>query len=202
MKNIRNIVFDYGAVLLDWNPHYVYDPYFGDVEKANWFIANICNMEWNSTLDAGKPFEQGVRELSAEHPEWAKEIKLYHERWIDMVAGQIEGMYEVVSLLKSKGYGIYGLTNWASETFELVRHKYPILALMDGMVVSGEEHCLKPGAQIFNILMKRYSLKPEECVFIDDNAANVAGARAVGMNAIQFTGREALLDSLRQEGII
>lgn len=202
MSKIKNIIFDYGAVLIDWNPHYVFDPYFGDVEKSTWFIENICNSQWNSTLDAGKPYDEGIRELTAEHPEWAREIQLYKDRWINMIGGQIEGMYELVSLLKSKGYGIYGLTNWASETFEQVRYKYPVFALMDGMAVSGEEHCLKPEARIFKILFERYSLKPEECVFIDDNADNIAGALAVGLNAIRFTGREALLESLKKEGII
>ena len=64
---IRNIIFDFGAVLVDWNPHYVYDPYFGDPEKATWFIENICTAAWNKELDGGKPFSQGVAELSAQY---------------------------------------------------------------------------------------------------------------------------------------
>lgn len=202
MAKIKNIIFDYGAVLIDWNPHYVFDPHFGDVEKATWFIENICNSQWNSTLDAGKPYDEGVRELQEQYPEWKEEIQLYKDRWIDMVAGQIDGMYELVSLLKSKGYGIYGLTNWASETFEQVRYKYPVFALMDGMAVSGEEHCLKPEPRFFQILFDRYGLKPEESLFIDDNATNIAGAKAVGLNTILFTGREALLARLKQDSII
>lgn len=56
----KNIIFDFGCVLLDWNPHYVYDKYFGNAEKAQWFLDNICNMAWNVEIDAGKPIVQGV----------------------------------------------------------------------------------------------------------------------------------------------
>ena len=92
----RNIIFDFGAVLVDWNPHYVYDNYFGDRAKADFFLTEICNPEWNSQLDAGKPFDQGVAELSALHPEWKKEIELYRDRWEDMMGDAIPGMLELV----------------------------------------------------------------------------------------------------------
>ena len=84
---IKNIIFDFGAVLVDWNPYYVYDPYFGDHKKAEWFIENICTAAWNKELDGGKPFAQGVAELSAQYPEWAKEIAMYHRDWIKMMGG-------------------------------------------------------------------------------------------------------------------
>ena len=65
---IKNIVFDYGAVLIDWNPHYLYDPYFGDRQKADWFLGNICTFEWNMTLDGGRPFHEACLEKAAEFP--------------------------------------------------------------------------------------------------------------------------------------
>ena len=68
---IRNIVFDYGGVLVDWNPRYLYDNYFSDTERSQWFIDNICTNDWNAPLDGGKPFDVGVAELTAKHPEWA-----------------------------------------------------------------------------------------------------------------------------------
>ena len=76
---IRNIVFDYGGVLVDWNPRYLYDPYFGDAERSRWFIDNICTGEWNAALDGGKPFDVGVAELTAQYPEWADAIAVYRE---------------------------------------------------------------------------------------------------------------------------
>ena len=184
---IKNIIFDFGAVLVDWNPYYVYDPYFGDHEKAEWFITNICTSAWNKELDGGKPFAQGVAELSAQYPEWEKEIAMYHRDWKKMMGGAIPGMYELVADLKKAGYGVYGLTNWAAETFYTIVDDYPVFALLDGMVVSGDVRLLKPDAAIFNCLLDKYGLKADESVFIDDNAENVEGARKAGLEAHRFT---------------
>ena len=65
---IKNIIFDYGGVLLDWNPHYLYDPYFGDVDKAEWFLTNICTYEWNAQHDTaqnipGEPSNGGFPQI-------------------------------------------------------------------------------------------------------------------------------------------
>lgn len=201
---IKNIVFDYGGVLVDWNPHYVFDSWFGgDVEKADWFLQHICNMEWNEQMDKGKPFSEGVAELSARYPEWKTEIEMYYRDWIKMINPvPIAGMTGYVRELKERGYKTYGLSNWAAETFAHVRHRFEAFDLLDGMVVSGYEKTIKPEPRIFEILFERYHLIPRECVFIDDNARNLAAARTMGMHTIQFTTKEALegpLESLLAE---
>ena len=184
---MKNIVFDFGGVLVDWNPHHLYDKYFGSVEKAEWFLNNICLYSWNIQMDGGKPFAEGVAELQAQYPEWSEAIAIYHTRWIEMMGGEVEGMADIVKRLKVAGYGVYGLTNWSSETFPLVRDKYAIFKQLDGIVVSGEEHLLKPDAAIYKCLLERYNLQAEESLFVDDNADNVTGARNVGMKAVRFT---------------
>lgn len=194
---MKNIVFDFGGVLVDWNPHYLYDKYFGSREKAEWFLNNICLYSWNLQMDGGKPFAEGVAELQAEHPEWSEAITIYHTRWIEMMNGEIEGMVSVIRRLKMAGYGVYGLTNWSAETFPMVRDTYPVFQEFDGIVVSGEEHLLKPDAAIYKCLLERYALQAEESLFVDDNADNVAGARNVGMKAIQFTSAEELERELK-----
>ena len=194
---MKNIVFDFGGVLVDWNPHHLYDKYFGSREKAEWFINNICLYSWNLQMDGGKPFAEGVAELQAEHPEWSEAIAIYHTRWIEMMNGEIEGMASVIRRLKMAGYGVYGLTNWSAETFPMVRDTYPVFQEFDGIVVSGEEHLLKPDAAIYKCLLERYALQAEESLFVDDNADNVAGARNVGMKAIQFTSAEELERELK-----
>lgn len=187
---IKNIVFDYGGVLVDWNPRYLYDNYFGDTERSQWFIDNICTNDWNATLDGGKPFDTGVAELTAKHPEWADAIAAYRDRWIEMIGGEIPHTADLARCLKRAGYGVYGLTNWSAETFPKVRSRYGIFDELDGMVVSGEEHLLKPDARIYRVLLSRYGLKPEESIFLDDNEANVEGARAVGMVSERFVSAE------------
>ncbi len=193
---IKNIVFDYGAVLIDWNPHYLYDPYFGDRAKADRFLGEICTLEWNTTLDGGRPFHEACLEKAAQYPEFKEPIMMYETGWRKMVNGEIPGMFDVVKTLKDRGYKIYGLTNWSAETFPWVRETFPIFTLLEGMVVSGEEFLLKPGPEIYNLLLKRYGLKAEECVFIDDNPANAEGARRVGMKGLVFRGADTVLHDL------
>ena len=188
---IKNIIFDFGAVLVDWNPHHLYDSYFGDATKSEWFLTEICPYEWNAQCDAGRPIKDITAERVALFPEWEKEIRLYQSDWIKMIGEEIPGMYKLECDLKEAGYRLYGLTNWSLETFDLVRSKR-VFAILDGMVVSGEEHLLKPDAAIFHRLLDRYGLKPEECLFTDDNMPNVIGAQAVGISAVQFTGCAAL----------
>ena len=143
---IKNIIFDFGGVLVDWNPHRLLDTYFGSREKADWFIENVCTSEWNGQMDAGKPFAQGIAELSAVYPEWATEIQVYFDRWIEMMGNEIPGMRALIQRIKAKGYPVYGLTNWSCETFCQVRDVYPIFGLIDKMLISGEEHLIKPDA--------------------------------------------------------
>ena len=189
---IKNIIFDYGGVLLDWNPHYLYDPYFGDAEKAEWFLTNICTYEWNAQHDNGKPIAEGTAELIAEHPEWKKEIEMYYGEFMKMMGGQILGMEEYVKELKTKGFRIFGLSNWSVETFSMVRPVYPVLNLMEDMVISGVEHVMKPDSKIFELALQRFDIKAEETAFIDDNPNNVAGANALGITGILFEGKEKL----------
>ena len=183
---IKNIIFDFGAVLVDWNPHHLYDSYFGDATKAEWFLTEICPYEWNAQCDAGRPIKDITAERVALFPEWEKEIRMYFDHWVDMMGAPIPGMEELVRDYKQRGYGVWGLTNWSAETLPLVRDDYPVFKLLDGYVVSGQEKVVKPDARLYRILLERYGLKAEECVFIDDNPANTAGAEAVGIRGIVF----------------
>jgi 2-haloacid dehalogenase len=193
---IKNIIFDFGAVLVDWNPRYLFVPYFGDADKAEWFLTEICPYEWNAQCDAGRPIKDITEERVAEFPAWEKEIRMYFDRWVDMMGGPIPGMEALVREYKQRGYGVWGLTNWSAETFPLVRDDYPVFKLLDGYVVSGEEKLLKPDARLYRVLLDRYGLKAEECVFIDDNPNNTAGAEAVGIKGIVFQGVEQLRKQL------
>ena len=187
-----NLIFDFGGVLIDWNPHYLYDSYFGDRAKTDWFLANICTMKWNGQVDAGKPMAEATAELVAKFPEWKKEIEMYFGRWIEMIGEAIPGMYELLLELKARGHRLFGLSNWSAETFVQIKEDFPALKLLEGMVVSGYVKCLKPSPEIYQLLLDRYSLKASDCVFIDDNAANVTGAEAVGIHGILFTGASDL----------
>lgn len=183
---IKNIIFDFGGVLLDWNPRYLYKSYFNNDEEMENFLADICNGEWNIKQDAGRPFAEAVKELQAKFPEYAEAIQMYDDDWEKMLKCELPGSIDLLKELKSMGYGIYGLTNWSAEKIGYAFANYSFFSLFDGIVVSGVEKVVKPDRKIYEILLERYSLKPGECVFIDDNPDNVDMAKVLGINAIRF----------------
>ncbi len=193
---VHNIVFDFGAVLVDWNPRRLYEPYFNDSRKTDFFLEKICPFEWNTSADAGRPLSEVTQERVLLYPEWEKEIRMYFGQWIKMMGDEIPGMEDLLRELKSYGYPLYGLSNWSAETFHLVLERYPVFSLLDGYVISGEVHCVKPDEKIYRTLLERYALKAEECVFIDDRAENIAAARAIGMQGIVFESEPKLREAL------
>lgn len=183
---IKNIIFDFGGVLLDWNPRYLYKSYFNNDEEMEHFLADICNGEWNIKQDAGRPFAEAVKELQAKSPEYAEAIQMYDDDWEKMLKCELPESIDLLKELKSMGYGIYGLTNWSAEKIGYAFANYSFFSLFDGIVVSGVEKVVKPDRKIYEILLERYSLKPGECVFIDDSQDNVDMAKVLGINAIRF----------------
>ncbi len=184
---IKNIIFDFGGVLLDWNPRYLYKDYFRDGREMEHFLADVCTLERNSELDCGFPFAEWVRKYQKMYPEYSEAIALYHTGWPKMLGGLLPDGAALLRDMKSAGYGIYGLTNWSAETICYAYEAFGDLKpLFDGIIVSGEEKTPKPGPEIYRILLDRYSLRPEECVFLDDSRQNVDGAIAVGINGVLY----------------
>ncbi len=182
-QGIKNVVFDFGGVLIDWNPRYLYRKVFASDEEMEWFLANVCTDEWNARQDAGRPFAEGIAEAKAQYPQYSAQIDMFWSRWIEMIGGEIHKNTSWLRQLKAEGYSIYGLTNWSAETLPQVMKLYDFFRLFDGIVVSGEEHLIKPDPRIYRVLIDRYRLNPAECLFIDDTPQNVAAAKGVGMEA-------------------
>lgn len=190
MKEIKNIVFDFGGVLLDWNPRYFYRTFFLDEKEMEHFLANICTDEWNAEQDRGRPFSEGIKLLQTQHPEYREAIQLFADKWEDMLKGEIPCGVELLQELKEQNYRIWGLTNWSAETIQTAYRRYDFFKLFDGIVVSGEEKLIKPDKRIYQVLLDRYKLNAEESVFIDDNLANIEAARGLELNAILFDNIE------------
>ena len=189
---IKNIVFDYGKVLLDWNPHFLFDPYFDTKEKSDYFIDIILSDEWYNDGDIGTPMDEVVAKWSARYPEYADAFRYYIDSFDSSIREQVPGMYELVKDLKDRGYGVWGLSNWSWELFQRIMGGFPVFGLLDGMIISGKVHMLKPHPEIYRCLLDTYSLKAEECVFVDDREPNIAGAEAVGMRGILFRDPQQL----------
>lgn len=186
---IKNVIFDYGNVLIDWNPAYLFLPVFGgDEEKCRFFTDNVCNREWFTRMDRGESMDVCVAELQARYPQYADAVAMFRDRWFEMCNGELPGMLEIIQDLKSRGVGLYGLTNWPAETFTEARLRFKTMGSIDNYVVSSHVKLAKPEPAIYQLLLSKYNLKPEECVFIDDRKDNVNAAIAQGMTGIVYPG--------------
>ena len=192
----KNIIFDFGNVLVQWHPEVVYGEYFGDEAKAWWFLRHVADMDFRQRIDAGESMEDCIREKQAQYPGYEQAVELYRSKWREMLTDEVPGMREVISELRARNYEIFGLTNWSMETFPEARAHFGILQMIDRYVVSGAEGLVKPDPRLFQVLLDRYGLKAEECTFVDDNPDNVAAAKGMGMQGILFTNAETLRKEL------
>jgi len=199
---ITTIIFDLGGVLIDWNPEYLYRKVFKDESEMKHFLEKVCTPEWNEEQDAGRTLAEAIDFLLKEYPEHEENIRLYYNRWEEMLAGAIEGTVKIFEKLKeTKKFKIYALTNWSAETFPIALEKYQFLGWFDGVVVSGTEKKRKPFPEFYQILLDRYNVKAEEAIFIDDNIRNIDAAKQVGLDAIHFRTPEQLNKELLNRSI-
>jgi 2-haloacid dehalogenase len=197
---LRAVVFDIGGVLLEWDPGLVYRELLPDPADVDRFLTEICTPEWNATLDAGRPFDEACAELAARHPDHAELIHAW-KRQDEMIVGEVPGTADLIARLHQTGTPLYLLTNMPIEVFAARRRRYPVLGLFAGAVVSGAEGVLKPSAEIFAVLRRRFDLDPAETLVVDDLEANVAGARAAGFLAHRFVDAPGLAAILREFGL-
>ena len=192
-STIKAIIFDFGNVLLEWNPRYVYQRYFpNDPEGMERFLTEVNFADWNLQQDKGRPFTEGVSVLSEEFPHYAELIQAYHDNWIDSLGTAFAGTIEIMKKLKSGGYPLYGLSNWSAETFPFAREKFDFFNLLDDFVISGEVGHVKPDPEIYRILLEKIRKPAEKCLFIDDADANIRQAQAMGFQTILFNSPEQL----------
>lgn len=197
---IRNIVFDLGGVLVDWNPEYLFKDVFRDKSELDHFLENICTPDWNEKQDAGRSLSEAIRSLQERHPKYRNEIRLYYDEWTTMLGGPIDQNVALLKPLKMN-YRIFGLTNWSAETFPIASDLYPFFGEFEGIVVSGKERLAKPDKRIYLLLLERYGLSAAECLFIDDNARNTRAATALGFHTLHLKDDVCLEEELLQLGI-
>jgi 2-haloacid dehalogenase len=195
------VVFDIGNVLLRWDPRNLYRKIFTEAESMEWFLSHVCDGPWNEAQDLGRTWVDAVQERTKLYPQWAAEIRAYDERWMETLDGEIEENVQVLKLAKRVGLRLFAITNFSQEKFRVAREQHSFFELFDGIVVSGEERLIKPDPRIFHLFLDRYRLSAEECVFIDDNRANVATAREVGMKVIHYSGGMDLAAALDEKGV-
>ncbi|WP_027378101.1 HAD family hydrolase [Kaistella palustris] len=199
---IKNIIFDFGGVVMDWNPRYFYKDYFKNDEKMEYFLGNIATDEWNAEQDRGRSLAEGTEIQIAKHPEWENEIRAYYDNWTAMLKTDIPHNVKVLRKLENSGYQLFGLTNWSAETFPHALSNYDFFKIFKGkIVVSGTEKLIKPNREIWELLLTRYQIKAEESVFIDDNQKNIETAEKLGFICIHIKENTDLGTELKNLGI-
>ena len=199
---IKNVIFDLGGVIVEFNPVKVVNSLFSK-EDADFILGNLFfSEEWSEidrgTLTPAEAFEKYRKDLSEETYE---KILAVIENWNDYMP-PFEDTYELVKRIKAAGVKIYLLSNVPPYIHKMIE-TVPALKLFDGFVASCDVKLLKPERGIYEHLLEKFNLKAEECFFIDDMSVNAEGARAVGMKAHHFANHdvEALENALRQYGV-
>lgn len=197
---MTTIVFDVGNVLLRWDVRLILRDILPDAE-IDAFLDEIGFHVWNLEQDRGRTWDEGVRIASNGHPDRADLIRRLHDDWHRAVPGPIDGSVEILRRLHASGQPVYAITNFSAEKWDECLERFDFLNMFEDAVVSAHERLLKPDPEIYRRLLDRNGLEAERCLFIDDSAANVAGAEKIGMEALHFTDASKLLTDLNARGV-
>jgi len=199
---VEAVVFDLGNVLITWDPHPAIARAVGP-EQATRFLDDpgFDFAAWNRQQDAGRSWEAGEDAAIESHPHWEPAIRGYRANFEESMTGVVEDTVQILRELHASGIPLYGLTNWSRELFPLARRRFDFLDLFEDIIVSGDEGVAKPDPAIFEILRERIGHSLAGCIFIDDSLANIAAARAAGLNAILFTDTGHLREDLAVRGL-
>jgi 2-haloacid dehalogenase len=187
------VVLDFGGVLFKSSLTAMYAKRFAaqgrKPEDVQYFLSHIFTPAARGEANLGT-MKAVTANLSAQYPDWADEIKALDpdRNFLDRIQGTVEGMPELVEFLYNQGVLIFGLTNWAADTFPVVSAAYPFLNFFNETVVSGEEGIKKPNPEIFIRAEKRYGVPGSNLFFFDDKQANIEAAWDAGWNALRFEG--------------
>ncbi|MBR8179732.1 HAD family hydrolase [Burkholderia ambifaria] len=204
---IKAVVFDFGGVLIDWSPDYLYRQLIPDETERRWFLTHVCAMDWVIRQDGGQTIDEGTSELVAKFPEHEALIRAFYARWHEMIGGVLDEGAALVDRLDAQGMPLFGLTNWSAQTFPYAWDNFPVLRRFKDIVVSGRVKLVKPDPAIYLEMHARIDphlpgIAPHELVFIDDNAKNAAAATALGWHGIHHTSAAATEARLREVGAL
>ena len=191
-------LFDLGGVFFDWDPKFFLKNIFTNEEELDYFIENICNDNWNLKQDKGRSIIEGEKDLIEKFPEYEDKIKIYYPNHRKMFKNVFQESVDILLKLKHQKYLCYVLSNWSSETFIGMKDDYDFLNKFDGMIISGEEKLVKPDEEIYKLAIKRFSLIPEETIFIDDRIENINSAKLLDFKTIHLTDPKKIKEKIEK----
>ncbi len=211
MGQIDWVVFDLGAVLIDWNPRYVYRRLVADMPdgeaRISKFLAEVATGEWNSQMDAGVLFQGAIDRRILEFPEWKTWLQMWRDEWPSMMKGAIDESVEIfhdVVARRQAGAvkGVLALSNWEANTFKIAQARFPFLQHFDVRLISGEEKLIKPDPAFFRLLEVRHGVDPRRAIFIDDLPKNTRVAESLGYHVHVFETALKLRADLEERGVL
>lgn len=183
---IEAIVFDVGRVLYQWQLGALMEKLTDDPAELDHLLSEVITEEWHFQHDAGRPLADMLSERIAEFPHAERFLTAYTERFNETIPGPVPGSLEIVRALHGRGVPLFAITNFGAEFWDVFRPTAPIFDLFADIVVSGVEKLVKPDPAIYALAARRFGHAPGAMLFIDDNLANIAGARACGWQAHHF----------------
>lgn len=195
---VRNVVFDFGGVLVTWRPQEIIDSFYAEPVLREALRTHAFQHDDWLDMDRGTLDEATVASRCAARmarPEAELRALFDHVR---LALKPIEPTVALLRELRGRGFKLYGLSNMSATIFAYLAERHEFFQLFDGIVVSGAVKLLKPEAAIYEHLRDRFELDFAESVFIDDLARNVESARRVGLPSIQFTSTEQVRRELAE----
>ncbi|SKA58464.1 HAD family hydrolase [Enterovibrio nigricans] len=199
---IKNIVFDIGNVMVRWSPAEIARLTFGEGKQSQEKAETIFRSDTWLALNRGELTESEAKVdiMALSGISKAEVDALFY--YIKETQILLFGSLALLKDAKSAGYKVFALTDNVHEIVSHLQTRFDFWPLFNGAIVSAEEGCLKPGADIFNRLVTKYDVSPEESVFLDDVQANVDGAKSVGFEAIVFVNASQAREALSTLGVV
>jgi len=198
----RCVIFDVGRVLFDWDLRHLFAKLIADERELEWFVTNVVTPQWHFQHDAGRPLAEMVPELKAEFPDQAALIDAYAARFNETIPGPVPGSLELVERLDAAGVPLFAITNFGHEFWEMFRPTQPVFDRFRDIIVSGTEKLTKPDPAIYALAIARFGIDPAGALFVDDVAANVAGAESAGIAGHRFVDAAGLERELIARGFL
>lgn len=187
---IKNVIFDFGNVLVEYNivEFMVKKGISPDMVKRV-LKASVMGPFWDEFDRGAITEEEAMAGFLSLDAGIEKELHAAYDNITGMLTKR-DFADEWIRQLKSQGFNVYYLSNYSKKAFDECADSIDFIKYMDGGIISHQVLMVKPNPEIYKLLINKYNLVPEECVFIDDTLENVEAAKALGMEGIVFTSKE------------
>lgn len=199
---IKNIVFDIGNVLVDFRwREFLAEKGFDEPMMKRIIKASVASPYWDEFDRGALTEEEAMKAFLSIDPEIEEELYTAYKSIVGMLKKR-DYAIPWVQKLKKAGFGVYYLSNYSKKAYDECRDTIDFIPYTDGGILSFQELMIKPNPEIYRLLLSRFGLKAEECVFIDDTEKNVVAAKELGFAGIVFKTYEDTVAQLEELGVV